>query len=439
MPGITTRQSRARIGLRLCAAILIAGVLSGLAGVALTFLLHLIERCAYGYGHGSFLTGVHATPWWRRVAATTGGGLLAGTGWWLLRRRRNVPSLNDLVHKPAASQRIGTVLADALLQVLIVGSGASIGREGAPRQSAAVLAATATRRLRLADIDQQALIAGAAGAGLSAVYNTPIAGAVFALEIILRTRRPRTIAITVGVSLTGTSILWLIHGTGPTYRLPPMTSGWAPVAVWSVIAIVPCLILGRAFTRLTHAARRHPTAATPRLILSLGATGIALGVAGWWAPELFGNGKAVIDAIADGNRSLALLTTLIVLKPVATAGYLRAGATGGLLTPSLATGAAMGAVVAIVLHNAGFPVDVPSFALIAAVGCLATTQKAPLFAAMFTFELAHPAVWELACFVITALGASYLNNKRALPRPSRRSQRNRPKKAHPKDGSYTES
>ncbi|RNI24616.1 chloride channel protein [Flexivirga caeni] len=401
-------------------AIVAAGLLSGIAGVTLTFVLRAVEHLTFGYSGGGFLTGVETAPDWRRVVGPAVGGLLSGAGWWLVRRHRHVPSLNDIVRDPAATRHLGTVVVDAFLQVLVVGSGASIGREGAPRQTAAVLASAATQRLRLADPARQALIAGAAGAGLSAVYNTPIAGALFAVEVILRTRRLSAAAISLSVSFLGTSVLWFVHGTAPTYHLPGGTTDWVPVALWSIVAIVPCLLLGRVFSRITSAAQDRHTGPTVRLVVSIGSASAILGLIGWWAPELFGNGKAVIDAIADGDRSLLLLVALVALKPLVTAMFLRTGATGGLLTPSMATGAAFGASVAVVLRHFGVPADVPSFALVAAAGCLATTQEAPFFAVFFTWELARPAPWELICFLITAIGATAIYRMRHPQDPTQR-------------------
>ena len=137
------------------------GVLAGAAGAATTLLLHWVEHLTYHYHLGTLLTGVGAADHIRRATGPMIGGALAGLGWWLLRRRAPVPSLTGSItaHRPLA--RIPLAI-DAVLQVLIVGSGASLGREGAPRQLAAVFGDCATRRWTLTERDREIVLASAA-------------------------------------------------------------------------------------------------------------------------------------------------------------------------------------------------------------------------------------------------------------------------------------
>jgi H+/Cl- antiporter ClcA len=104
--------------------------------------------------------------------------------------------------------------------------------------------------------------------------------------------------------------------------------------------------------------------------------------------------------------TLGAACVILLLKPLLTAGFLRAGAVGGLLTPALATGAAAGSVVALALNElAGTDIHVSALALTGAAGVLAVTQRSPLFAALFVWELAHPPFWFLLVFAIAAYAA----------------------------------
>jgi H+/Cl- antiporter ClcA len=97
---------------------------------------------------------------------------------------------------------------------------------------------------------------------------------------------------------------------------------------------------------------------------------------------------------------------LLLLKPLLTATFLRAGAVGGMLTPALATGAAMGSVVALSLGTwTDLTVSVPAVSLTCAAGVLAITQRAPVWAAIFVWELAHPPWWLLVVFLVAATAA----------------------------------
>jgi H+/Cl- antiporter ClcA len=117
-------------------AVVIVGLLAGVAGLATTLVLRFVEHLTYHYTFGTLLQGVTGSSPVRRALGPMVGGALAGLGWWLLRSRAVVPPLSEAI---ARRERIGLAPfgADAALQVVLVGSGASLGREGAPRQFAA--------------------------------------------------------------------------------------------------------------------------------------------------------------------------------------------------------------------------------------------------------------------------------------------------------------
>jgi hypothetical protein len=157
-----------------CAVILI-GLLAGVAGMATTLLLHAVEHLTYHYCFGSLLEGEDSSSPVRRAFGPMIGGALAGFGWWMLRRRTEIPPLGGTIadHKPIPR---APMTIDAGLQVLLVGSGASLGREGAPRQFSAAMGDFGTSRWALTPRDREILLACAAGAGLAAVTACRWAG-----------------------------------------------------------------------------------------------------------------------------------------------------------------------------------------------------------------------------------------------------------------------
>jgi H+/Cl- antiporter ClcA len=158
------------------------------------------------------LAGVTGSSPIRRVLGPMIGAALAGLGWWILRRRSEVPPLAPTIARHDRIPRL-TWSIDAVLQVLLVGSGASLGREGAPRQFAAALGDLGTGWLRrLSPRDREILLACAAAAGLGAVYAVPLAGALFSARILLNTWHPRalgaafltsSLAVAIGSAGTG--------------------------------------------------------------------------------------------------------------------------------------------------------------------------------------------------------------------------------------------
>ena len=131
-------------------------------------------------------TGRHGVVPPRRIVAIVAGGAVAGFGWWLLGRygQRRV-SIAAAVANPCVPMPAGTTTIHALLQIVTVALGSPLGREVAPREMGALGAGMVARKLRLLEDETRTLIACGAGAGLAAVYNVPLAGALFSLEVML--------------------------------------------------------------------------------------------------------------------------------------------------------------------------------------------------------------------------------------------------------------
>jgi H+/Cl- antiporter ClcA len=389
-------------------AVVVIGVLAGFAGMATTVVLHAIEHVAFHYSFGSLLDGVSDSSLLRRALAPTIGGALAGAGWWLLRRRTAVPGLSDLIrgHRPIPRM---TLALDAGLQVLVVGSGASLGREGAPRQLSAAMGDAGTSRWTLTARDREILLACAAGAGLGAVYSVPLGGALFAAQIMLHSWHPRVL----GTALI-TSSLAVAVAAPVTHDDTPLS--WPDPSLSSLLLVVAVLLtpltvgIGASFTALMHRATPVHISTTWRVIPAIAGAGLLIGIASHYWPELPGNGKSILTVTLNSDMTLAGAAAILMLKPLLTAAYLRAGAVGGLLTPALATGAALGSLVAIAANSVlGWSVSVAAVSLICAAGVLAITQQAPLWSALFVWELARPPWWLLAVFVVAAGSAHGLH------------------------------
>ncbi len=164
--------------------------------------------------------------------------------------------------------------------------------------------------------------------------------------------------------------------------------------------------VGLAFDRLLTAARAGPEPRSWVLVPAIAAAGLLTGVCSIWLPELPGNGRSVLEVSVASGLTIPAAAAILFLKPVLTALFLRAGAVGGLLTPALATGAAAGSLVALTLNAwADARLPVAAVSLTCAAGVLAITQRSPLFAALFVWELARPPLWLLLVFALAAVTA----------------------------------
>ena len=165
-------------------AVLITAIAAGLVGAGCSHLLHIIEHLVFGHFDGTLLQAISSVPWWHRVLALSGAGILGALSWYLYARMGGKPvSLPQAVD--GQKMPFWLTLWHSLNQILIVGMGASIGREVAPREISASLGGKISDFLGLTPPQRRIIVGCAAGAGLAAVYSLPLSGAVFALEILL--------------------------------------------------------------------------------------------------------------------------------------------------------------------------------------------------------------------------------------------------------------
>jgi H+/Cl- antiporter ClcA len=386
-------------------AVLIVGLLAGVAGLAATVLLRFVEHFTYHYSFGTLLTGITNSSRVRRILGPMAGAALAGFGWWILRRRSTVPPLAPTIARHDRIPRLGWSV-DAALQVLLVGSGASLGREGAPRQFAAALGDFGIAWLkRLSSRDREILLACAAGAGLGAVYAVPLAGALFSVRIMLNTWHPRAVGAAFLTSSLAVAVGSAVTHDHPILDWPTGKSSYL-LTVHALVLAPLTLAVGLAFNRLMAAARPVSPMRTWVLVPALAAAGLLMGLCSHWWPELPGNGRSILTVGLASSMTLSAAAAILVLKPLLTALFLRAGGAGGMLTPSLATGAAAGSLLVLAINAAaGTQLEVPATSLAGAAGVLAVTQGSPIWAAIFVWELARPPLWLFLVFLVTACGA----------------------------------
>ncbi len=397
--------ARPRRDLEFFCAVIIVGLLAGVAGLSTTFVLRFVQHLTYHYSFGTMLAGVTDSSPVRRVLGPMIGAALAGLGWWILRRRSEVPPLAPTIARHDRIPRL-TWSIDAVLQVLLVGSGASLGREGAPRQFAAALGDLGTGWLRrLSPRDREILLACAAGAGLGAVYAVPLAGALFSARILLNTWHPRALGAAFLTSGLAVAIGSAITRDQPNLRWPIEESAYLFTAHGLMLAPLT-LVVGLAFTRLMKAAQPARLMRSWVLVPALAGAGLVMGICSHWWPELPGNGRSILTVSLASGMTLTSAAAILLLKPLLTALFLRAGGAGGLLTPSLATGAAAGSALILTINwLAGTHLHAPAISLAGAAGVLAVTQGSPIWAAIFVWELAHPPLWLFLVFLLTATGS----------------------------------
>ncbi|MFC0399055.1 chloride channel protein [Paraburkholderia rhizosphaerae] len=396
---------------RLAAVTVATGVGAGLGGMLLALLLHAIQHVAYGYSLDklvdtqSFLQGVTAASPQRRVVVMAFCGAIAGFGWWALKRfGRPLVSISKTLASPDAPMPARTTLVHALLQIVTVALGSPLGREVAPREVGAVIAAWLAKLTRLTPADVRRLIACGAGAGLAAVYNVPLGGGVFVLEVLLGTLNVTAAAMALAASVIAALIARIGLGDQAQYVVPALTDS-TRLIVWAVIAGPILGVAGYGFKWLTKkAAASAPHAGWQLPVFSV-LNFTAIGVIAIYFPQLLGNGKSAAQLGFDSHLTVGLAAALLVLKVAITTSSLRVGAYGGVLTPSLATGALAGIVLGGLCGLFGIVLPGGACALIGAAAFLASSMNMPITAVVLIAEMTRFSHGVLVPIVLAVAGS----------------------------------
>jgi len=368
-------------------AVLLTGALTGGAAAALTRLLEAVQRLVWRGSGTDLLTSATRASVWRHVFVLLAAGVVTGLGQLILRRLSSGNGIDTTSAIWFHAGRLPSLrtLGSAVLSVVIVGMGVSLGREGAPKQAGAVFANWFTSGTGLSDEQRRLLVACGAGAGMAAAYGVPLGGALFALEVMRGMLALRYVLPALFASVVATAVAWVVLPDTPTYVIPSYSSS-ASVVAWALLAGPVAGIFSVAYVRLiTWAERSKPENWRRFLTPVLAMT--ALGVSSVWFPQLLGNGKDISQLAFSNQVTPGLLIILLALKPAATALCVRSGAPGGLFTPSLTAGAMLGGVLgwAWSFFWPGAPPGL--FALLGAGAVLAATTQGPISAVVLLMEL----------------------------------------------------
>ncbi len=368
-------------------AVVLTGIGTGIGAAALTRLLEAVQRFCWG-GTGTKLLEVaeHVTPW-RHVIVLLGAGLVTGAGQIILKQLSSANGIDTTAAIWFQAGRMPTLrtMGSAVLSVLIVGMGVSLGREGAPKQAGAVFANFFSDKERLSDEQRRLLVACGSGAGMAAAYGVPLGGALFSLEVMRGKLALRYVLPALFTALIATAVSWLVLPDAPTYVFPPYASS-ASVLVWALLAGPIAGVVSVGYVRILSWAYRGRPQGWHRLVAPVLGLGL-LGLVSIRFPQVLGNGRDISQLAFTNRVAPLLLLTLLVLKPAAIALCMRSGAPGGLFTPSLTVGAMLGGTLGYVWSWCWPGVPPGLFAVIGAGAILAATTQGPISTVVLMMEL----------------------------------------------------
>ena len=359
-------------------AIVLTGLVAGLGAALLTLLFKAVQGLAWGASEPSaLLEAARRAGAWRHALLLLAAGLITGAGQLLLTR---LSSGNGIDITAAIWFRAGRLpavrtIVSAVLSIVIVGMGASLGREGGPKQVGAVAGDLFSSFQRLSDEQRRLIVAIGAGAGMAAVYSVPLGGALFALEVLRGALALRLVLPALATAMIATKTASFVVPNAPVYSTPPYEIS-PEVYLWAVLASPLIGLWSVAFVRaIAWADRMRPSdwrrlIAPPLVFVIIGLLSIIF-------PELLGNGQDVAELLFTQPLAPVALMMLLPLRPFATIASVASGAPGGLFTPSLAAGALAGSALGALLLWIRPGGEIGLFALLGAGAMLAATTRGP--------------------------------------------------------------
>ncbi len=328
-------------------------------------------------------------------------------------RGHGVPEVMNSVARMGGIIRPRVAIAKTVASAICIGSGGSAGREGPIVQIGSAIGSTIGRTLRLSGDRVKILVGCGAAAGISAIFNAPIAGVFFTLEIILGDFAIKTFSPVILSSVIASVVVRYFLGDHPAFEIPEysLVSAWE-IPLYVIMGGVMS-VLGVTFTRLLDFIEDAFEKIKVNSLLKPAIGGLLLGVIAIFYPQILADGYETIKLTLEGNMPLKLLLVLIVMKLLATSMTLGSGNSGGIFSPSLFMGAVAGGAYGI-LVNYLFP-DVTAtpgaYALVGMAGMVAATTHAPITALLIIFEMTsdyHIILPLMVTVVFSALGAGKL-------------------------------
>jgi chloride channel protein, CIC family len=397
----------------------LVGVLGALAALGFRW-LSTIGQWLLTRHTGSFVETAEAVSAPVRLVVPALGGLLAGLALVLARRFVTQPSPDYLEALVVGDGEIPAVasLARSGSSLLSIASGSSIGREGALVQLAATIASSVGRHLALPTARLRLLVACGAAAGFAAAYDAPVAAPIFMAELGFVPLGIDSLAAMLLSSGMAAATLRTLAPAPPLFLapqlrlLPPLGVGVClGLAVLAGVA-APGFLRGLALARSSFAATRL----TP--ILRLGLGGLCVGALSISHPEVWGNGFRVARSMLLSEPAWQAVVATLLFKLLATGAAVGSGAVGGVFTPTLFVGAALGSLFGGTLQ-ALWPLASAAPQACALVGMgafLAAATHAPLMATVVLWEMSldYRALPALALACVTANLVARAIDRRSL-------------------------
>ncbi len=398
-----------RTGPKLALTAVPLGAVVAVAGIGLLELIHLITNLSF---HGRF--SFHETSpdfstfgWLAIFVPVLGGlaiGLIARFGSPAI-RGHGIPEAMQGVMTGGSRIPLKVALLKPLSTALSIGTGGPFGAEGPIIATGGAIGSLLGQWLPHSAAERKILLSAGAAAGMTAVFGTPLAGVLLAIELLLFEFRSRSLLPVAMAAGTGMAVRGWIGEPFPMLPLPSPEAPGPMLAIGSVVIGIVSGIAAVLLTRALHAIEHAFEKLRFHWMWWPAIGGLAVGIIGWIDPRTLGPGYPNLRALLDGQLLLPALFTLAVFKFLSWSVCLGSGTAGGTLAPVMTIGGAIGALTAHALLTVpgfeGFPLGVA--ALIGMAAIFAGASRAFLTSVAFAFEATH----STAAFGPLLLGCAF--------------------------------
>ena len=369
----------------------VVGLAGGFGAVGFRYLIDFFQTLAYGSSE-ELLEVVLALSWYMKVWVPAAGGLVVGPLVYFFAREakgHGVPEVMEAVALKGGVIRKRVVFVKTLASAISISTGGSVGREGPIVQIGSAIGSTLGQLLRVSQERMRTLVGCGAAAGIAATFNAPIAGSMFALEVILGEFGLATFSPIVISSVVATAVSRAFLGDIPAFIVP----AYELVSVWEfplyMVLGIFCAVAGVTFTRVLYLVEDlFDDFKFPEYLKAV-IGGVILGAGGLFFPEVLGVGYGGIDLALMQKLAWWLLLVLIVVKILATSITIGSGGSGGIFAPSLFLGAMAGGFFGAVVHQL-FPTVTASpgaYSIVGMGALVSATTHGPLSAMLILFEM----------------------------------------------------
>jgi CIC family chloride channel protein len=390
---------------------IVVGIGAGLGAVLFRRLIETVQTLAFD-GLGDALAGI--APFLVFLIPAIGGAIYGPLIYRYAREAKGhgVPEVMEAVALRGGRIRPRVAVVKALASSICIGTGGSVGREGPIAQIGSALGSTIGQALKLSDERVRNLVACGAAGGIAATFNAPIAGSIFALEVILGQFHAVYFGAVVISAVTADVIAQALEGGAQAFTVPAYTlvSPWELgfYAALGAFAALGSVLFSRSLYLSEDVWEKlhFPEAFKPVL------GGLVLGCLGLLTfkidgiPRVFGVGYASIDQVLIGQLTIHVALALFFLKLLATIITLGAGGSGGVFAPSLFMGAMLGAAFGQIVHGLFPSITAPSgaYALVGMAAFFSGAAHAPVTAILILFEMTGDYFIILPLMLATVIG-----------------------------------